>query len=97
MLSCQPRSSPFSLPYTEVFYRAYLTPYPSWAWARAADALVDRSRSPWDSEERRPSHADKRKALQREILRHEIRAVVGQRAESEEFQQLLIGLLDLAA
>jgi hypothetical protein len=68
-----------------------------WAWARAADELVDRSRSPWDSAERRPSHADKRKALQREILRHEIRAVVGQRAESAEFQQLLIRLLDLAA
>ena len=35
------------------------------------------SRSPWDTEERRPSHADKRKALQREILREEIQAACG--------------------
>ena len=46
----------------------------AWAWERAEEELVDRSRSPWDTEERRPSHADKRKALQREILRAEIQA-----------------------
>ena len=34
--------------------------------------LVDRSASPWDDGPRRPSHADKRKALQREVLRGEI-------------------------
>ena len=49
----------------------------AWAWARAEEELVDRSRSPWDTEERRPSHADKRKALQREILREEIQAACG--------------------
>lgn len=69
----------------------------AWAWARAAAELVDRSRSPWDTEGRRPSHADKRKALQREILRAEIQAVVGRQAESEEFQNLARRLLDLAA
>src|SRR5262249_23501983 len=37
-----------------------------WAWARAEAELVDRSRSPWDAAPRRPSHADKRKALQGE-------------------------------
>ncbi len=68
-----------------------------WAWSRAEEELVDRSRSPWDGEDRRPSHADKRKALQREILRAEIRAVVGRRAEREEFRQLVTCLLDLAA
>ena len=45
----------------------------AWAWSRPEEGLMDRSRSPWDAEERRPSHADKRKALQREILREEIR------------------------
>jgi hypothetical protein len=68
-----------------------------WAWSRPEDALVDRSRSPWDEEPRRPSHADKRRALQREILRAEIQAVVGGRAEREEFRQLVTCLLDLAA
>jgi hypothetical protein len=68
-----------------------------WAWSRGAEELVDRRRSPWDGEDRRPSHADKRKALQREVLRGEIRAVVGRRAEREEFRQLVTCLLDLAA
>jgi hypothetical protein len=67
-----------------------------WAWAWD-EALVDRSRSPWDTEERRPSHADKRKALQRLILREEIRAAVRGRVESEEFLNWAIRLLDLAA
>jgi len=40
----------------------------AWAWSRRDEAVADRSRSPWDAEARRPSHADKRKALQREIL-----------------------------
>jgi DDE superfamily endonuclease len=68
-----------------------------WAWAREEEALADRSRCPWDTEERRPSHADKRKALQRLILREEIRAAAGGRAESEEFSDWAIRLLDLAA
>jgi len=68
----------------------------AWAWGRAEADLVDRGRSPWDAEDRRPSHADKRKALQREILRAEIQAVVEQRAEPEEFQDLALRLLELA-
>jgi hypothetical protein len=69
----------------------------AWAWPRAEEDLVDRSGSPWDTEDRRPSHADKRKALQREILREEIQAVVGPGAYAEEFQNLATRLLHLAA
>jgi hypothetical protein len=69
----------------------------AWAWSRSDAELVDREQSPWDKEDRRPSHADKRKALQREILRAEIRAVMGDRAERQEFQDLTRRLLDLAA
>jgi hypothetical protein len=68
-----------------------------WAWARGEEALVDRSRSPWDREERRPSHADKRKAVQGEILRGEIQTALGQRTKREEFQELAMRLLNLAA
>jgi hypothetical protein len=67
----------------------------AWAWTYAEEELV--ARPAWDQEERRPSHADKRRALQREILREEIRAVVGGRAEREEFRDLATRLLDLAA
>ncbi len=69
----------------------------AWAWGCREEGLVDRSRSPWDAEERRPSHADKRKALQREILREEIQALLPQRRKRQEFHDLVIQLLDLAA
>ena len=68
-----------------------------WAWAREEEALVDRGRCPWDQEERRPSHADKRKALQREILREAIHAALAARPDGEEFQALAARLLDMAA
>jgi hypothetical protein len=69
----------------------------AWAWWRAEETLVDRSRSPWDREERRPSHAEKRKALQGEILGKEIQAALGRRAKCAQFQELAMRLLHLAA
>ncbi len=44
-----------------------------WAWEKPEAELVDRSRSPLDSEPRRPSHADRRKALRRQCLQEEFR------------------------
>jgi DDE superfamily endonuclease len=69
----------------------------AWSWACAERELVDRSGSPWDEERRRPSHADKRKALQGEILGKEIHAALGGRPKREEFQALAMRLLHLAA
>jgi DDE superfamily endonuclease len=69
----------------------------AWAWARAEEGLVDRQRPPWDGEDRRPSHADKRTALQREVLREEIQAALGEPAENQDFQHLATRLLNLAA
>jgi len=37
--------------------------------------LCDRSDSPWDDPDRRPSHADRRKALRTHILRSELSAI----------------------
>jgi hypothetical protein len=42
-----------------------------WAWEKPEEELVDRSRSPWDSEPRRPSHADRCNALRHQALREE--------------------------
>ena len=69
----------------------------AWAWGRGEGELVDRSRCPWDTECRRPSHADKRKALQREVLREEIQALGQGRANAHRFQELARRLLDMAA
>jgi DDE superfamily endonuclease len=68
----------------------------AWAWDKSEAELVDRSASPWDGEPRRPSHADKRKALQREVLQAEIEAALTGRPSKQEFRALVDRLLDLA-
>src|SRR5213078_3813769 len=58
----------------------------AWAWQRPAEGLVDRSTSPWDDASRRPSHADKRRAWRRELLREEIHATLLAGPSNEEIQ-----------
>lgn len=68
-----------------------------WAWHRPETELVDRSASPWDSEWRRPSHADRRKALLREMLRAEIQAAATGPDQTTKLKSLAERLLLLAA
>ncbi len=65
----------------------------AWAWSRPVGELVDRSASPWDDPDRRPSHADKRRAL----LSEEIRAALRPGVTAAEFQAAAERLLNLAA
>jgi hypothetical protein len=67
-----------------------------WAWNKPPEELVDRSASPWDHEPRRPSHADKRKALRLEVLRGEIQEALAGRPTKEKIRALVDRLLDLA-
>ncbi len=69
----------------------------AWAWSKAEEELVDRSASPWDSEPRRPSHADKRKALQREVLQADIEEALAGRPSKEKIRALAQQLLAMAA
>jgi len=46
-----------------------------WSWHRSHDELTDRSLSPWDDAARRPSHADRRKALRQHIMQTELSIV----------------------
>jgi hypothetical protein len=69
----------------------------AWAWGLPQEELADRSACPWDREPRRPSHQDKRKALQREVLRGEIQEALSGRATKEKMHALAQRLLDLAA
>ena len=69
----------------------------AWAWNQAEECLSDRSASPWDSEPRRPSHNDKRKSLQREVLRGEMEAGLSGRPSKEGMRALAERLLELAA
>jgi len=64
-----------------------------WAWDRLEEELVDRTACPWDDQPRRPSHADKRKALQRKMLHTQIQAVLAEDPEPGRILDLLERLL----
>lgn len=68
-----------------------------WAWNRPEEELVDRSASPWDAEWRRPSHADRRKSMFRQILRAEIQAASTGPGQKAKLKTLAERLLLLAA
>jgi hypothetical protein len=69
----------------------------AWAWQRGDEELVRRQACPWDSEPRRPSHQDKRKALQREVLQAAIHEALSGRPTKQRLRELAQRLLDLAA
>ena len=68
----------------------------AWAWGRSGEELVDRSDSPWDDPDRRPSHADKRRAWRRELLAEEIHAALLPGITEAEIRALAERLLSLA-
>ena len=43
-----------------------------WSWDQSHEKLCDRSDSPWDDAERRPSHANRRKALRQTMIQNEL-------------------------
>ena len=68
-----------------------------WAWDKSGRQLVDRSDSPWDDADRRPSHANRRKALRLAIMQHELSAVTIAWSLPREIIQLTNILMALAA
>lgn len=68
-----------------------------WAWQRSHEELCDRSDSPWDDAERRPSHADRRKALRELIIQNEFSAITHAWWLTRKMRQLVERLMNLAA
>jgi hypothetical protein len=68
-----------------------------WAWDQPREVLCDRSASPWDDPERRPSHADRRKALQRLCLGQEFLQLTEGLALTPEIQQFVARVINHAA
>jgi hypothetical protein len=60
-----------------------------WAWDQPREALSDRSAAPWDDARRRPSHADRRKALQRHCLGQEFLRVAAGQPLAPEIQEFV--------
>jgi hypothetical protein len=68
-----------------------------WAWHKPAAELVDRSESPWDNAERRPSHADRRNSLRRASLEQEFQAAAAKEPVAPKIQRLWRRVLRLVA
>jgi len=68
-----------------------------WAWFQPREALCDRSDSPWDDPQRRPSHADRRKALQRSCLAEEFSHLERRQPVASEIRRFVAGLIHQAA
>jgi hypothetical protein len=68
-----------------------------WAWKRRHGQLCDRSDSPWDDPDRRPSHANRRKALRELILRTELSAISRATSLPRKIVNLAKRLMQLAA
>jgi DDE superfamily endonuclease len=68
-----------------------------WAWVRPHAELCDRSQSPWDDPERRPSHADRRNALRRSCLQLQFQNTMGPRSASQQIREFFTGLLRMVA
>jgi hypothetical protein len=67
-----------------------------WAWRRCHGTLCDRSDSPWKDPEQRPSHADRRNALRRNILRAEFTAATSCRRLPRKIRDFVKQLLGFA-
>ena len=68
-----------------------------WAWNRNHEELCDRSDSPWDDAQRRPSHANRRKALRELILQNELTTITTTWWLPRKIIQLAERLVALAA
>jgi hypothetical protein len=68
-----------------------------WAWRRSHRELVDRGPSPWDDSTRRPSHADRCKALRRSCIRAELTPTRTSRRLTPKIRAVLRRLLRMVS
>ena len=66
-------------------------------WSRSSEELVDRRACPWDDQDRRPSHADRRNFLRHAILLDEFNAALGTQTITTKIKTVLKKLLNLTA
>lgn len=67
------------------------------SWHRPHAELCDRGDSPWDDADRRPSHANRRKALRQQVLRNELSTITTAWALPRKIIHLAESLMALAA
>jgi hypothetical protein len=67
-----------------------------WAWNRTPRQLVNRTDSPWDDPDRRPSHANRRTALRKQILGNELSLITNAWSLPRKIVRLAQNLMALA-
>ena len=67
------------------------------SWDIDKSKLTDRSKRPWDNPGRRPSHADRRLAITREMLRKQFLTALTRTPDNRKLRALLQDLIALAA
>ena len=65
------------------------------SWDAERSALIDRRDRPWDNPERRPSHADRRRVLAREMLEKQFSAVLPRSLDTRKFRHFIADLFSL--
>ena len=68
-----------------------------WAWHRTGGQWIDHSDSPWDDPDRRPLHANRRKALRAQIMRNDFSTITATWSLPRKIIQLTLNLMNLAA
>jgi len=66
-------------------------------WDHTSEQLVDRADRPWDNPERRPSHADRRRQIAKEMLRNEFLKDLDPGPDDTKIRDRFERLLSLAA
>ena len=65
-------------------------------WDTDKSKLTDRRARSWDNPERRPSHADRRRSISREMLQKTFYTALPPTPDNRKFRRLFEALLDLA-
>ncbi len=68
-----------------------------WSWDKSHKELCNRDDSPWDDAARRPSHADRRKALCRQVFRNELSTITDTWSLPPKIIELAESLMALAS
>lgn len=66
------------------------------AWDAAKADVTDRSDRAWDNPDRRPSHADRRRAFSREMLEKQFLLHLPKTPDTQKFRQLIQDIISLA-
>jgi len=65
-------------------------------WDMGKSELTDRRARPWDNPDRRPSHADRRRSISREMLQKQFLAALPHTPNNHKFRTLFEALVALA-